>query len=279
MKRHGAVLFGILLVLPSSRVLAVPAQILVSGQATIALLDTNGDGIPQSPPDCRFAASFNDPNLLVLGVQDTSGHPLQGCSGNFMATASKGSDESSDFVDMTFTGAPGVVGNVQLPTFVEALDESPPNPPPNGGALDLNQLTIQFPNGNAGGVLCRAGAPVAQVTTTDGTRLAVPLSFYPSSSNPAFLKIPNLPLSDTTGGHHLVDGYIPVTEDHKITVQVGGSADLVVDTDLDQLAPCAGGLGVPTATEWGLIGLMVSLLVLGIWAVSRRPGLAEALPL
>lgn len=272
MMRRSAFLFGGLLLIHTSQVAGAPMPILVSGQATIAILDGNGDG-PGSPPDCGFSATFDPVNdaLVVTGMQDVN-NPMQGCSGMFMGTATEGSDSSSAFINMVFN-ASTAVGTVLLPTVIQAIDGSP-----DGDPLELDELSIEFGDGggNAGGILCTVGAPVALVSTTDGTRVLVPLTFFPSRDMPQFLKIANLPVSSIFGDTLKIDGYIPITTDRRITVEVG--AETILDTDLDELAPCPGGVGVPTATQWGLIGLVVGLLLLGTWAVARRPGFAEALP-
>jgi hypothetical protein len=136
-------------------------------------------------------------------------------------------------------------------------------------------------NREMSGSLCSAGGPAAEVMTADGMRLLVNLTFAEDAGGQDYLCAPNLPMRDPGFGPVLfIDGYVPITEDRRITVALENEGvEMVAEVDLNDLPPCGGGFAVPTATEWGLIALMVALLTTGVWALSRRHSFSHGLPL
>ena len=252
--------------------------LLVSGQTTIAILDTDMDGMPDPPADCSFKAFTGGGNLLIDSMIG-EGIPLQACTGDYM-----GSTHTNGGIAINFTSAPGVVGGVQLPTKASFFSGGGGG----GGAgnnhvMTLDHATIELEDGTpaeetAGGAICTQGGPAVIVRATDGTTLLFPLQLFPSANNPTFLKAPNIPLVTSVGEKMFVDGYIPVTPDGKITVMTEGSTTPFTELDLADLDPC-GGPGVPTMNELGLIVLMLGLLAGGVWMLRRRPSFATSLML
>lgn len=274
MLRSSSMVAAVLVLLGATELMAQPMDVTVSGQNVIAILDTDMDGMPDPPNDCNFTAQVTGSNLMVDGNLGT-GTQLQGCTGDYMGTVSPNSG-----FEINFTSAPGVVGFVQLPTLVDLFQGSGGGGSgvPSNGPLVIDKIEIDFEEGseNAGGCLCNSGGPAAQVRTTDGMTVLMPLEYFPDSDNPQFLKAPGIPISNAIGNKVFIDGYIPVTSERKIVVQVEGSDDPIVEIDLDNLSPC-GTQAVPTATEWGLIVLMLGLLAFGVWVLRQRPRFANAM--
>ena len=278
MMKKSSLAAALVLAFGSTASWAASSALLVSGQSTVAVLDTNMNGMPDPPDDCSFKAFLNGGNLLVDGMIG-EGLALQGCSGDFMGTAS-----TNGGIDINFTSAPGVPGGVQLPTKATFF------PPSGGGAgsgagnvMTLDHATIQLQDGTpieetAGGVICTNGGPAVIVRATDGTTVLFALQFFPSANNPTYLKAPSIPLKTAVGEMVFVDGYIPVTPDGKITVMPEGTTTPFVEIALADLAPC-GGPGVPTMNELGLIALMLGLLAGGVWMLRKRPAFASSLTL
>lgn len=249
-------------------------DVMVSGEKVIAILDTDQDGMPEKEDDCNFRAEVDGADVMVDASLGT-GIQLQGCSGDYWGT---GSTNSGIAINFTSSNA---VGTVQLPTMVD-LHGSNGNGAGAGSnglphLVDPPLLEIDFPDASASGSLCSSGGmPAVQVRTTDGTTVVFPLTFYPSMSEPEYLKAPKIPISNVIGQTVLIDGYIPVTPDKMIIATLEGGNGPIVEIDLNRLPGC-GGLGVPTTTEWGLIALVLALLATGVWLLRGRPQFVSGL--
>jgi hypothetical protein len=277
MMKKSSLVAALLLTLGTAPSWAQPTPLLVSGQQTIAILDTNMDGMPDEEDDCSFEASLNGANLLIESTLG-AGVALQGCTGDYMGTAS-----ANGGIGINFTSAPGVVGGVQLPTKATFFSGGGGGGGAGNSVMTLDRATIELEDGTpaeetAGGSICTQGGPAVIVRATDGTTMLFPLELFPSASAPSYLKAPRIPLADSTGEKMFVDGYIPVTPEGKITVMREGATTSIVEIDLADLDPC-GGPGVPTMNEFGLIALMLGLLAGGVLVLRRRPAFANALTL
>ena len=179
-------------------------------------------------------------------------------------------------------------------TASESSSDSSPSPSPaveeglNGNGvfmpLALEVVSTRLVGGQreVSGNLCSAGGPAAEVTTSDGVRMLVSLSFTEDAGGQDYLCAPSLPMRPPTFGPNVlfIDGYVPITEDRKIQVALENDGiEEVAEIDLNALPACGGDFAVPTSTEWGLILLMAVLLAAGVWTLSRRQSFSHGLPL
>ena len=265
-----------LLGLLTSVATAAPSPLLISGSTTIGVIDTDDNG--PDPSDCVFMATIDPDNgqMMITSMQ-IDGTPIAACPVNLTASGFKGSDSSSNFA-----GVQILAGLGGLPFIAELIDETA-DPDPNDPVSlnDLRDFGIGTgPEGVARLQICSAGgAPAALVNLFDGGNLLVNLSFFPDAINPTFLCIPGPPLMFEldSNGFAPFDAYIPVTADGHITAAASSDpTTLFVDIDLNALPGCARH-GAPTMTQWTIIGLAMTMLGLGMWALSRRPGFYENL--
>jgi hypothetical protein len=171
-------------------------------------------------------------------------------------------------------------GGENIPASAAAIDETGPG----GEPLAITRLDIA--DGLGSGNLCNVGGePGVAARSSNGTFFVGALSFYPSDVNPTHIKIPGLVMGmpflcpQATIGRACLDGYIPINMDHTVDVMVQGADGPSALVNLDELPNCPTGRNAaPTTTEWGVIGLIVALLVVGTWAIGRRPSFARALP-
>jgi hypothetical protein len=250
------------------------APVLVSGDTVIGILDTDMDGMPDPPQDCSFMGDLTG-NTLTIDSTLGTGVALQGCTGDYVATTS-----ANGTIDVNFTAAPGVVGTVELPTLASfSHANGTGSGAGNGNGTFLDQAFIQFQNGlpsedTATAFLCSNGGPAVIIRTTGGTTVLFALQFFPDANEPEYLKLPNIPISNSVGEKVFIDGYIPVTSDGRLTVMVG--AETFVDIPLTELQAC-GTPAVPTMSELGLIALALALLAGGVWVLRKRPAFARSL--
>ncbi|MBI3783353.1 MAG: hypothetical protein HY270_08120 [Deltaproteobacteria bacterium] len=205
--RNGwAIAASALLCVTGGRVSAQNA-LLVSGQASLAVIDTNGDG-PDST-DCQFGALLSNlmsgppmtADMLIAGSQSNT-PLLRACQLSFDAAGTKGSDTSSNFASAYIYNAHGPMGfnfPNSLPLIAELVDETP-NPNTNNPVMmndlaDAGSVQDERVSQPVLGGLCRAGGgAVARIQMSGAPGLLVDLSLYPNSMNPSYLKVPGPPL-------------------------------------------------------------------------------------
>lgn len=152
------------------------------------------------------------------------------------------------------------------------------NPVGDGKFRPLLKI-IQAGEGSEG-VLCDLGGPAAQVMAVGGAcliRRADPVS----EELPDYLRVPGVPFEETYNGFGFFDIFIPITPgpNPKFSLSVGDLPPSEIP--FSALAACTGcaGPAAPALAEWALIGLALSLLLIGTWTISRRRGFYESLPL
>ena len=252
--------------------------ILTSGMPYAAKLDTDLSSSP-SANDCTFTPLI-DPSdgNLVISASQTGGILVKACAiGPYMGSALLHS--SGNFFNLLINQPAG--GGENIPASAAAIDESRPG----GEPLAITRLVIA--DGLGSGNLCNVGGePGVAARSSNGTFFVGALSFFPSDVNPTHIKIPALVMGmpflcpqDNVGGRVCLDGYIPINMDHTVDVMVEGADGPAALVNLDELPNCPTGRNAaPTTTEWGVIGLIVALLVVGTWAIGRRPSFAQSLP-
>jgi hypothetical protein len=253
--------------------------ILTSGMTYAAKIDTDSSGSP-TPNDCTFSP-FIDPHTGALAIQavQTGGVLLKACSiGPYIGSAILHS--SGRFFNLAINQP--AAGGRDIPAAASAIDES------GKGGLPLAITRLDIANGLGSGQLCDVGGePGIAARSSNGTFFVGGLNFYPDPVSPTHIKVPGLVmgmpflcLQGKTGGRFCLDAYIPIKTDRTVDVMTQGVNVPSVLVDLDDLPKCpVERNAAPTASEWGIIGLIVALLVLGTWAISRRPSFAHSLPL
>lgn len=276
MRRPAAVLLGALFLSWASPTFAHPANpILVSGQSDIAIIDTNGNHIPDAN-DCRFMG-FTDisGNLLVTTMQ-TGGTLLQACSGHYGGMIDLGFQTDTSISGRFTQAATTINGGIRNPPF--NFDGSFLPQGGGGGAAGaptgprtVTKVTFTDGEGNfmGSGTLCSS---VAQVTLANGVPLAVGLDM----NTPGFLRIASIPFQ-TADLENVVfeDVFIPKT-DGKVTFALGDNPTNIL---IQLLLSGTCGRGAPALGEWKLIALATGLLAGGVWMLGRRRAFYEALPL
>lgn len=255
--------------------------VLVSGQEVIALIDANGNG--PDPADCRFMASLHGEVLTIMTHQDAGSPMLEACEySDFYGLATKSFNKMSNFGDVIIRGAMGPMGTPgSLPLMAMWVDETP-NPSATAplrfdSPNDKISITFPQPNGTdgSGALFCNAGGPAARVDIAGAPSMLWPLSFI-DKGGIRYLCIPNLPLRAYQVGVGWINGlynaYIPATADNRITAT--SDTALLGEIDFDTLPGCA---VAPAASVWGLIAVVLTLLAIGTWTLSRRPGFARSL--
>ncbi len=258
---------------------AQAANVLVSGQTTIATIDANSDGMPGAG-DCTFKATESGGNITITPVQGTT--LLKACAGNYTGFTFMGFS-SSNFAGANIqTSAAGVS---DIPTVAEIEDE---REDASGQPIEMNELrdVIEVRDGSdtekGSGVLCKANGIAARVDLPTLPTMLVQLSLFPNDSNPTHLGIPSLNFRHTPASPRVFSkhaAYIPVTSSRSITVALDNDPDnLFVDIKLDELPSCALRAAAPSISALGFIAITLALAAFGVWRLGRRPAFYESLP-
>jgi hypothetical protein len=254
------------------------ANVVVSGQSNLVVIDGDGDG--PDATDCRVTATVDAFDNFTVSTQQDSETPILFCADQFFGSLFRGTDSSSDYLGATVNS-----DNLSLPEVPvrgEFVDEQAnPDGPPVRIDDPLDYLRISNPDTNAdlANVLpCTANGAAAVVRVPGATSFLVQTSFFTDNSNQTYVVAPQLTFGQTAPNLNvpvLLDAYIPVTSGHEITVALDSAPnDLLLDIDLDELPPCRGRQAAPTLTEWGLLVLATALLSGGTWMLRRRPTFA-----
>lgn len=252
--------------------------LLTSGMTYAAKIDTDLSGTP-SANDCTFTPLIDtNTGALSISAVQTGGVLLKACAiGPYQGSALL--HPSGNFFNLLINQPAG--GGEDIPVSAQAIDESRPG----GRPLAITRLNID--GGLGSGNLCNVGGePGIAARSSNGTFFVGGLTFYPSDVSPTHIKIPAFAMSmpffctqGDTGGRFCLDAYVPIRTDHTIDVMPDGADVPSAVVDLDNLPNCPTGRNAaPTMTEWGIIGLIVALLVLGTWTIARRPSFVESLP-
>jgi hypothetical protein len=279
MVRVGALLLGLWLAAACvTAANAQPADLLVSGQNSLVIIDGNGDG--PGPGDCFFTATVDALNeVMIFGHQDAVTQFLA-CGEDFPGNGSTGQDTSSVFADLAISQT----HSAQNPFVVEAVDEFGSGPRHDlpvvlSDAMDtvtLRDLISGLVMGE--GTLCSANGPAALVTIPGGPPMLVQLFLFPNAANPMFLGIPNLFLSLEQGGKAFANAYVPMT-DTMVELTRTDDSTPIVEVRLGALAACVRRGAAPAASEWVLMLMALALLLGGAWVIGRRQAFRESLPL
>ncbi len=269
---------------------AQTSSLLVSGQTSLAIIDTDNNGPDAN--DCQFTASLSGimsgppitSMMFIAGAQ--SNMPLlRACQLSFDAAGTKGTDSSSNFASAYIYNAHGPGGFPKaLPLMAELVDEtSNPNisdPVKMNDARDAGEVLDEAANQAVFGRMCSIGPSAAAQIRGSGTpNLLVDLPLYPNAMSPTHLKVPGPPLMFelAAGGMQAFDAYIPLTNDRHLTVANSDApATLLVDIDLGALPGCASS-AAPTFSGVGMIVVALGLLAAGAFSLSRRERFARAL--
>ena len=263
----------------SGHVLAQPTPILVSGQSIIGLIDGDDDGPDGN--DCAFSASLLGSALSITAVQDTN-FLMRACSGGYTGTGYLGDDSSSNFVSALITGSTISPPASGVPFAITAFQEVPePNgEPPISVSKKIDGIETSEDGSTTAAVqLCSTGGQVtARIALANGTILFRNGAIVPGT--PAYLQLPSLPVEEASpnlGSFVLRNGYIPVTPDGTITAAVMGQDPFLI-LDLARLQSCSSRIAAPMASNWGLALMMLALLVITAWRLSRSPAYSSLLP-
>jgi len=244
--------------------------VLVSGQAMIAIIDGNGDG--PGAGDGDFMATLDANNMFHISAMQDTHTPLRACAGGYYGDLSRMGNLGE--VNFAPNGSDIPAGSLSQGLMVNLFSPSSHSPLTLGRPGDTVTVIYSGAQQGSGVLLCNAGGPASRVSIPGAPSMLVGLSFFPSSGTPLFLKIPHLPLqlwiNQTPGSFSFFDAYIPVTPNGHITMALSSApGDLLFDTDLNGLPGCH---LAPTATEWGLVILTLSMLAIGAWGLGLRPG-------
>jgi hypothetical protein len=263
-----------------------------AGNRNLASIDMNDNGIPDEEEDCNLSATSgaDGSNLMIKGTQE-SGNKARPCSEDGTCYGSgfvsNGFGEaiinSCDYASLPFV--PLVADFCEtLPSCLAASATSgqsagQPSGPVNIAAGTILRLEQGFRAGS--GQLCSAGGPAVEVTGDDGVTVLRNLYPYPSEENATHMCVDNVPVQVVMGGNS--DPFVNKTvcfpvNDGVTPLAMSGQDPFAIIRFVD-LAPCgAGTRPVPTASEWGLMALIATLLGFGAWTLGRRRGFA-GLPL
>jgi hypothetical protein len=241
-----------------------------------AIVDQDGDG-PDLTDDCYFkftgnpALSASMTFLYVDALGETCHRPFP-CTGSFVVNPGG---------DTTIT-IEGCDEDPSIPTpFTTTF--SRPGPPvltnalvsPNMGSTDDSDPPVSA-------LFCDSQGLVAQIKINNIFAVLLPLSFYPSAADPDFLKVPFL--GNFAGGTG--DVFIPLVGKRATVASSTAPQTTVGEVDFGNVCDCSfGGLcpstvsPAPAANGWGLAIAAFGLLVIGAWALRRKPRFAGDLPL
>ena len=265
---------------------ALPPEVKFAGQTIIGSIDMSQNGVPDEPGDCNFTAYSDGSSLVIAGTQ-MSGTKARACLG----TCTGSGFVSADFAEAIIndcawgSGSPGAPFVPLVADFCTTLSSCQSDTGPAAHVAGASPLQITagvltriVTSTVAGfGQLCTAGGPAAEITTDRGVKVVRNLFNYPSAGTPTHMCASGVPVQlededivNRTVCFPVAEGVTPIS--------IGDEPPLAV-IPLDALPGCGAARGAPTTSEWGLIGLMLSLLTLGVWGLSRRRGFAEELRL
>ena len=291
MIRAGAVLVVFVALMSVSGWSAAQTQdILVANNSEIAFIDANDNGMRDSD-DCFLSASIlsNGQGLTIVGQQESGPDQLRVCSGNCYGSGLA----SSDFVEASLDSC-DYAGGPFVPMFADFCDgpectSSEGHSAGVGQTAGVTPITLRSgaifrnffgPQLAGSGVVCSAGGPAVQAVDFDGNTVLRDLVPYPSTGTPTHMCVNNLPVQLLSGPIVFRLACFPVAGGVSAIALSGSPEAPFALIDFGNLAPCAGRASrAPTVSEWGLIGLMLSLLLGGTWLLSRRQRFAAALPL
>jgi len=280
---HKVVPLGLAVLIWWPGVATQAANVAVSGQSALVIIDGNGNG--PGAGDCRVTATASPlvdgfSNFTVSTQQDGT-TPILFCADQFFGTLFQGTDSSSDFIGATVNS--DTLSLPEVPVRGEFVDEQAnPDGPPVRIDDARDYLTISNPESSvelANVLPCAANGPAAVVRVPGVTSFLVQMSFFTDNNNQTYVRVPQLTFGRTAPNLNVpvqLDAYIPITSGHAITVALDSAPnDLLVDIDLDELPACGMRTAAPTLTEWGLFVLATGLLIGGILVLRRRPTFAR----
>jgi len=276
---RNVVSLGMAVLISWPAVAAQAANVVVSGQSNLVIIDGDGDG--PDAGDCRVTATVDAFDIFTVSTQQDSATPILFCADQFFGSLFRGTDSSSDYLGATVTS-----DNLSLPEVPvrgEFVDEqaNPDGPPVRiDDALDYLRISNPDTSADLANVSpCAVNGAAAVVRVPGATSFLVQTSFFTDNSNQTYVVAPQLTFGQTAPNLNVpvqLNAYIPVTSDRRITVALDSAPnDLLLDIDLDALPPCGGRTAAPTLTEWGLLVLATALLSGGTWMLRRRPAFAR----
>ncbi len=270
---------------------AAATSVLFSGTTAMIIIDGDGDG--PDAGDCRYLVDFTDPVLTITPVQDAN-NPIRACTGTKSGSLFFGSDSSSDYGVASLSSTTSEVSTatpplpplsqlLSVPVQVELIAEA--FGAPDGLPLEINQIELQSVETSqefATAFVCNAAGPALQLhIPAGGPALLLPLTPYPNAQSPTHLRVASLPFeraAPNLGSFTFLNVYLPL-ENGAYTAALATSPDsLLVNVVLSALRRCAGRNSAPTATDWGLVALVLAMLGLGSWRLGRRRRFYESLP-
>jgi hypothetical protein len=289
MVRSGAVIvvFAVLLSLGAGAEMP-PEDLLVANNSEIAFIDANDNGMRDSD-DCMLNATMKSDgsDLIINGTQTDTPNKLVVCSGMCYGSAFRSSDYAEVGIESCqYAGGPFVP---LLADFCDSDECTSSDTAHSGTAAGNGPLLIRsgaifrtfFGLELAGsGVVCNAGGPAAQIVDFDGRTVLRDLVPFPDALNPTHMCANNVPVQLVSGGFVLRTACFPVKDGASPLALSGDPDNPLAIIDFENLASCPGRASrAPTASEWGLFALVLSLLVGGTWMLSRRARFAASLPL
>ena len=267
-------------------------DILVANNSEIAFIDADNDG-NRSADDCFLSASIqsNGQGLMIVGTQTDTPDKLKVCDGNCYGSGFA----SSDFVEASLDSCEYSHGPF-VPMFADFCDGPEctssdfahafgvGRPAGASGPIDLQSGAVfrnsAGPELAGSGIVCSAGGPAAQIVDFDGVTVVRNLVPYPAAGEPTHLCADNVPVQLVSGPIVFRKACFPVKNGSSDIALSGSPGSPFATIDFDTLAACNGrGARAPMASEWGLIGLMLTLLLGGTWLLARRQRFAASLPL
>lgn len=265
-------------------------DILVAGNSQIAFIDANNNGM-HDPGDCFLSAKVrtNGMDLMVKGTQAAGPNLLLVCTGQCNGSGFISSGFGEAMIDnCDYSGTPNVP---LVADFCETVSSCESDGTPTtaiggsaGGGLPLRPIagevfqTFSGFDRVGGGQVCTAGGPAAIVEGDDGVKVLRNLFRFPNATNPTHLCADNVPVELATGGFVFRTACFPIAPNGTSPVALSDSPEApFAIIDFSTLQACGANQGAPTASEWGLIFLMLTLLAGGTGALSRRRHFAGAL--
>lgn len=263
-----------------------PQPLTVNGDPNILVFDANKNGTIGDAGDCFVGGSGIGNTLALTMTQEPTmdAVPLRACqpcpySSSAMYTVTGFVSPSSAEATVTDTCVPNCCGSIPL---IGEFSSSTTISSTAGTAgtevvmpLVLRSALLRdgeppFQEMGSGFLCSDLGRPAAQVTTS-GVSFLVDLS---GNGGGGFTCAP-IPMQRADNGRFdLIDACFP-TKNGVSNLALGDT--VIAEGDLNGLQSCAR-TAAPTASEWGLILLALTLASIGTWMLGRRPAFAAALP-